>query len=64
MVPKVSNLIYYIAHHAVRKYHAIVNDCAHDGVSVSQDAGDTGEFNIDTSGTMYASGAAGNGDGG
>ena len=57
MVPKVSNLIYYIAHHAVRKYHAIVNDCAHDGVSVSQDASNVGELDIDTSVTMYASDA-------
>ena len=51
-------------HGVVRRRHAILDNGVDDGVIVSRDGGkETGLIN-DTIGTMYASGAAGNGDGG
>ena len=53
-----SGLISYIVHHTVRKYHAIIDNSANDGVSVSQDAVNNTGIIIDTIGTIYASAAA------
>ena len=56
--------MYTILHRAIRKYHAIIDDDAANGVHISQDAGDAGELVIDSIGTISSIGAAGNGDGG
>ena len=48
----------------VGRRHAIVDNGVNDGVIVYQDAGKATGLIIDTIGTIYASGMAGNGDGG
>ena len=51
-------------HGVVGRRHAIVNNGVDDGVILSRNAGEATGIIIDTIGTMYAIGAAGNGDGG
>ena len=51
-------------HGVVGRRHAIVDNGLDDGVIVSRDAGEATGIIIDAIGTMYAIGAAGNGDGG
>ena len=50
-------------HGVVGRRHAIVDNGVDDGVIVSRDAGEATGIIIDAIGTMYAIGAAGNGDG-
>ena len=50
-------------HGVVGRRHAIVDNGVDDGVIVSRYGGEATGLIIDTIGTMYASGAAGNGDG-
>ena len=51
-------------HGVVGKRHAIVNNGIDNGVIVSRDAGKATQLIIDAIGTIYTSGAAGNGNGG
>ena len=51
-------------HGVVGRRHAIVNNGVDDGVIVYRDAGEATGLIIDAIVTIYASGAAGNGDGG
>ena len=51
-------------HGVVGRWHAIADNGVNDGVIVSRDTGKATGLIIDAIGTIYASGAAGNGDGG